>query len=282
MTAYQCATATWTTANQLQGWKNVCGGLGNMSPTDPDYKPVLPTDPAVMPLFENGVPVNQPYQGAIGGAQTVFTLGSTSIKADTEDLGFQTIHVTIPDFVNPYDLTSTPEPDVKVLVPWTPQYSTNTSVNGITHEAGFAVPLSGTRDKFIPTSQIDFAGTTTTFNIDYLPFAADPNDPKDPNAGVINILAVETQDFLGDLFICQDPVSGDILRAHMYTSMSTLLDWINDHPGVYDACGIIVRYSPFNNFPDYLFSLSNGVNVNVTQGAGFGRVVDATLYVPGL
>jgi hypothetical protein len=275
-TAYQCATATWTTQKQLDTWTLLCGGAGNVSPRDPDYHG---TSPDSMPLFENGVPMLQPYKGAIGGASTVFTLGSTSIKVKDPNLGFQTIHVSIPDFVDPYDQTSQVEPVVEVLAPWTPQYSTNTSVNGITHEAGFNVPLSGTRDKFVPTSQIDFSGTTTTFNIDYNPLPDDKGQPM--SDGTINILAVETQDFLGDVFLCQDPNSGDILKAHMYSSVAAILDWINDHPGVYDACGLIVRYSPFNNFPDFIFSQTNGVSLAVTQGSGFGRVVDATLYSPG-
>ena len=97
----------------------------------------------------------------------------------------------------------------------------------------------------------------------------------------MTVQAVETIDFLGDVFLCQDPVTGDLLRTRMYGSVQSLLDWIDGHPGVYDACGLLVRYSPYNNFPDYIISRTNGVIVGVTPGGGYGRVNDATLFTPG-
>ena len=105
------------------------------------------------------------------------------------------------------------------------------------------------------------------------------------------IQAWETQDFLGEVFLCIDPVSaanritagnpGDILSAHMYSSAETVVQWLAAHPGAQDACGIIVRYSPYDNYPDYITSLTNGIRLGVEQGAGFGRISDATVYVPG-
>jgi hypothetical protein len=97
----------------------------------------------------------------------------------------------------------------------------------------------------------------------------------------VNFLAVETTDFLGDLFLCKDPLTHDVLSARMYTSVATILDWIAAHPGSYTACQIIIRYSPFGNYADYVTSLSGGVRLGITQGGGFGRVVDGTLFTPG-
>jgi hypothetical protein len=42
-----------------------------------------------------------------------------------------------------------------------------------------------------------------------------------------------------------------------------------------------VRYSPYDNYPDYITSLTAGVRLDIEQGGGYGRVVDATVYVPG-
>ena len=53
------------------------------------------------------------------------------------------------------------------------------------------------------------------------------------------------------------------------------------HPKAYDNCQMIIRYSPFGNYADYITSLSGGVRLGITQGGGFGRVVDVTLFVPG-
>ena len=67
----------------------------------------------------------------------------------------------------------------------------------------------------------------------------------------------------------------------MYTPVANILDWLESHPGTYSACQMVIRYSPFGNYADYITSLTNGVRLGITQGGGFGRVVDVTLFVPG-
>ena len=140
------------------------------------------------------------------------------------------------------------------------------------------------------TAQLDFTGQVITPTLDYFPIRppATPN-PSNPTAPYgIAIQAWETQDFLGDVFLCEDVVTGanhpgipgDILSAHMYSSAETIIQWVSDHPGSQDSCGIIVRYSPYGNFPDYISSLSYGVRLSIEAGAGYGRVVDATAYAP--
>jgi hypothetical protein len=141
----------------------------------------------------------------------------------------------------------------------------------------------------VKTAQLDFTGQVITPVLDFLPVVQ--TSPMGATTTQVRILAVETQDFLGDVFLCYDPVTaanrqgtgapGDILAAHMYTSASTILDWIAAHPGSQDACGLIVRYSPFDNYPDYIQSTVNGVRLNIEQGAGYGRVSDVTIFAPG-
>ena len=53
------------------------------------------------------------------------------------------------------------------------------------------------------------------------------------------------------------------------------------HPSAQDNCGLIIRYSPYNNYPDYVQSTVNGVRLGIEQGAGYGRVSDATVFTPG-
>ena len=95
------------------------------------------------------------------------------------------------------------------------------------------------------------------------------------------IKAVETTDFLGNVFLCRDDVTKDILSVEMYTPVAVVLEWLSSHPGTYQSCGIIIRYSPYGNYADYITSLTNGVRLGITQGGGFGRVVDVTLFTPG-
>jgi hypothetical protein len=72
--------------------------------------------------------------------------------------------------------------------------------------------------------------------------------------------------------------------VHLYTSVQTILTWMTNHPTVSiptGACGLIVRYSIYNNYPDYIQSTAYGVRLGVEQGAGGGRISDATLFTPG-
>jgi hypothetical protein len=180
--------------------------------------------------------------------------------------------VNVPLHVNPYDLTSAPPangaPSVQVLIPWAPKQP------GV----GFPVPLDGQRDKFIQTYQLDFTGTQITANIDY-DFLVGPDGL--PTKQVM-FLAVETTDFLGDVFVCQDKSTKDLLTARMYKSVALILDWFASHPQAYNDCQVIIHYSPYENYADYITSLANGVRLGVTQGGGYGRIVDATLFDPSL
>jgi hypothetical protein len=67
----------------------------------------------------------------------------------------------------------------------------------------------------------------------------------------------------------------------MYTSAESIIDWIRTHPRAQDACQLIVRYSPYDNYPDYIQSTTAGVRLGIEQGAGYGRVSDVTVFAPG-
>jgi hypothetical protein len=145
--------------------------------------------------------------------------------------------------------------------------------------SGFEIPINAERSQFIQTGGLEFSGVTITMNVDYLPM-------YDAN-GVLTagtVAAVETQDFLGEIFPCVDPISHDILRVKMYSSTLDILNWFDAHPGTRTACNIFVRTSPFNNYPDYIISVTNGVLLAVNPGAGGGpgRIADVTIFDPAL
>jgi hypothetical protein len=232
---------------------------------------VLPASgPQFVPLDQNGQPRLLKYKGAFGSNSTAFTLGPTPIKITQTFTNIQQAMISMPVYQNPYDPMSAKLPALNILIPWAPKQP------GI----GFPLALTGTLDKFITTAQLDFSGTTITANIDY-DAVIDPMTLQPKADGSLQFLAVETTDFLGEIFVCQDAPTGDLLGVRMYTTVATILDWLGSHPGSYDACGIIIRYSPYGNYADYITSLTNGVRLNITQGGGFGRVVDVTLFVPG-
>lgn len=238
-------------------------------------------------LDQAGNPRLAPYEGAFAGNATAFTLGggaSPSVpvpihlvkgkgpNGDGTYPQLQHAMISVPLHQNPYNLTSGPpvngQNEVQFFEDWAPKQP------GI----GFPVALTGTRDRFIETHQFDLSGTQITANIDY-DFAL---DAKGNPTTQIMFLAVETTDFLGDLFICQDKSTKDLLTARMYSSVSTILDWFAAHPTAYNDCQIIIRYSPYGNYADFITSLSGGVRLGVTQGGGFGRIVDGTLFDPSL
>lgn len=179
---------------------------------------------------------------------------------------------------------------------------------------GFSFPIDGQHDQAVTTGQIDFTGVLETYLIDYVPWI-DPATPScvtgpsachpgfacDPASkacvttdDTIQIMAIEAGDFLGSVFLCQDPLTGDVLHARQYDSALAIIDWLAAHPGGWDstqglaqpsaqaACGIIVRYSPYNNYVDFITSKTYGVKLAINLGAGLGRVIDATLYDPSI
>jgi hypothetical protein len=247
-----------------QNWVDKADAIAN-PPLDDNFDPELGQD---------GLPILTPYLDFAFDNGTDFFLGKTqsgggspiSVTKLYPNLQSATIH--LPIHSNPADYLSALDgnhPGVDLLVPWL------TKQPGV----GFPIALSGTRDKFVETYQLDFSGTTLSANVDY-----DFVDPNDQTKGV-QFLGVETTDYLGDVFLCFDPDTYSVLHARMYAPVAGLLDWISKHKTASDACGMIVRFSPYNNYPDYITSLAYGVRLGITQGGGFGRVVDTVLFVPG-
>ena len=216
-------------------------------------------------LDGEGRPLFTDYHGVFTG--TAFSIGNTLPITQTLPL-VQGAVVAVPNYANPYDLTSTNTP-LSVFVPHVFDQPGN----------GFEIPINATRSQFIQTGALDFSGVTITTNVDYL-----PTYDTSGNLNGATIAAVETQDFLGEVWPCVDSNTGDILRVKMYSSVLDIQNWLDAHPGSRTACNIFVRMSPYNNYPDYIWSTTNGVELSINPGAGGGpsRVSDVTLFNPGL
>ncbi len=225
------------------------GGMFNRPPRDKSGK---------MILDRKGRPWLEKYKGAF--YETAFTLGTKHLKVLETFPYMQNAKVEVPNFSNPYDTTS-PSTPIQLLTDYKPMQP----------QEGFPIPINGTRDKFIVANSLDFTGESITFRFDY-------HDAED---GHIELLAVETTDYMGDVFLCKDPLTGDLLSAQMYDSVQEIIDWIQAHPRSYDNCGLIVRYSPYNNYPDFIASVTNGVMLGINSGAGLGRVANVEMFIPG-
>ena len=240
------------------------------TPQDPDCPNGPPTDSSGNMLVDGaGRPLFTNYHGVFTG--TAFSIGS--VLPEQTSLPFiASMILQLPSYANPYDLTTMSTP-LQTIVPWTPFQPGN----------GFEIPINGQRMQFVETGSLDFSGVTITTNVDYLPVYEMTDAGTQQEVGA-TIAAVETQDFLGEVWPCVDPVTHDILRVKMYSSVLGIVGWLQQHPGAQAACDINIRYSPYDNYPDIITSLANGVMINVNPGAagGPGRVGDATLFNPGL
>jgi hypothetical protein len=181
-------------------------------------------------------------------------------------------------------------------------------------KVGFHIPLDAQHNQWISAGQFDLEGTLEAYLIDYLPYS-DPAKPSCVADGVcrpgfvcdarstcittddtVRILGIEGKDFLGQAFVCEDPATGDVLHVGMFDSATSILDWLAAHPGsqadpwglgstqpsAQQACQIIVRRSPYDNFVDEITSKANGVHINVAGGQGQGRITDIIVFDPSL
>jgi hypothetical protein len=229
----------------------------NKAPTNPDGS-IKMDRTGTRPLLDK-------YPGAF--SETGFTLGTRHMKVEQKFPKFANVKAEIPNFANPYDTTSTNTP-FHVLTDWKP----------LLPNTGLSIPVNGQRDKFVATASFHIAGETLQMDFDYLP----ENVSADGQQETVHLVGVSAGNFLGEVFICKDPYTGDLLSAHMYSSMGEIIDWVQSHPGAYDNCNIIVRYSPYNNYPRFISSVANGIILQGNSGSGFGRVHYVQLFTPGL
>ncbi len=225
---------------------------------DPRNSP--PKVKGVMMLDDYGQPLLTNYKGAF--TETVFTLGTSHIKMVQPKPLIQSALVAVPNYPNPYFPFTGPgvaaAPMIETLGDWRPKAPNN----------GYRVVINGQRDKFIPAMSIDFTGST-------LGLLLDVEQQSDKS---LKIVAAQSGDYMGDLFLCRDPATGDLLRVEQYESMAEVVNWIQEHPGSYDACGFIIRYSPFNNYPHMLAATKAGIVLTVNAGSGFGRISSVEIY----
>jgi hypothetical protein len=197
-------------------------------------------------------------------------------------------------------------PSFTPLTPWL-AVGTGFTENG--GPVGFSIPEDGQRDQFVTTGQLDFTGVLETYVVDYVPYQ-DPAQPSCVTTGTCNpgftcntqsnlciandnsirVEGIEADDFLGQVFLCQDAATGDILHVGMYDSAASILSWFAAHPGqdsnpdygslpnAQTQCSVLVRSSSANLAVQQITSLAYGVELNFSAGQGQGRVSDILVF----
>lgn len=243
-----------------------CGGM--TGPAD---------DKGTLLLDDDDRPLLTAYQDAFGASSLAIPeLGAPAVASALAIKNiytdFASAMIQLPRWSNPYDPSSAADNDpmVEALVPYQPKGSS----------VGFPVSVDGSRDKFVDTFNVDFSGVGITANVDY-----DYVYTKDGDKQLV-VKAVETQDFLGAVFVCAQPNpktgNPDVLTVRMYTPVQEILDWFTLHPHGMGDCDVIYKYSIFGNYPDYITARTNGIRIGINPGYGGGRVTDVTVFDPNV
>jgi hypothetical protein len=246
------------------------------------YNPQSGQGAVLGPVDPLGNEILAPYQDAFG--QSIFhiafngqSLSNAPLKVNSTDFTLiQSAMATLPIWSNPWDpSTAKPnDPTVAELLPFLPQGS----------NVGFPVTIDGSRDKFYNTNSIDFTGVSVSANADFEYFPIATNDGGTQDITVVR--AVETQNYLGQLFFCAEPnpATGqpDVLGVRMYDNAQGILTWIANHPSATTDCNIQIKYSIYGNYADFISSLTNGIRFGLNAGYGGSVVVDGTVFDPNV
>jgi len=272
-TAYDCAAADLSPATgpndgahaaELNAFATLCGG-DNFPPVD--AKGEFARNVANRPLLE-------PYPGAFPKTSSILNIGRNvgSLGTDvftvmTRDAYIEQAKVQFARFVTPFNPASGPgAPAVQAVGYSTPNNNT-----------GFIIPINASRDRLVRTEDFFTTGVALSNTIQTIPALDAP--------GKVRFASVDTNDFLGEAFVCK--VDGELLTVRMFTPSELVLNYLVRHPSAYTACNIIVDYWDFGTVLARVTSITNGVIVNFTRPAGVtanannSAVGDVDLFATG-
>ena len=70
----------------------------------------------------------------------------------------------------------------------------------------------------------------------------------------------------------------DLLGVSMYEPATTILNWIAAHPSARKDCQLVVQYSIYGNYADFIESNQYGVRVGLNASYGSSVVTDLTVF----
>jgi hypothetical protein len=217
-------------------------------------------------LDDYGQPLLKNYRGAFTG--TAFALGASHLTLVEEFPYIKSATIKIPMFPDPYNPVDPPSIAGSnwpiVIADWRPETPGN----------GIRIPQSEQLDKFIPSATIVMGGSSLTLDLYY----THPIGPDGQPLKNMQIEAVQSDNYMGNIFLCIDDQTGDLLSVEQYESMDVIQDWLDGHPGSRTACDILTRFSAFGEYP-LLFAAKNaGVVLDVGAGSGIGRITHIEMY----
>lgn len=272
-TAYDCAAADLSPATgpndgahvaQLTAFANLCGG-DNFPPVDANGN---------FARNDAGRPILEPYKGGFPKTASVLNIGRNvgSLPTDLltvmkKDVLIEQAKIQLATFLSPFNPTSGPGAPAVQSVGYSPP----------NNSTGFYIPINASRDRFVRTEDFFTSGVALSNTIKTIPALDAP--------GKVRLSSVDTNDFLGEAFVCK--VDGELLGVRMFTPADVVLSYLQRHPTAYTACNIIVDYWDFGTVLSRVTSITNGVIVNFTRPSGVtaaannSAVGDVDFFAPG-
>jgi hypothetical protein len=194
--------------------------------------------------------------------------------------------------------TGTDAPSFTPLAPWAE----------VQPQVGFAIAIDGQRSQWVSSGRVDLLGGIAPYAIHYRPHTdtQKPSCAADAtcnmgygcdlasgacvtNDDTLDVLGIRAAGFSGQVFLCSDPSTSDILHVGVYDSAQVILDWLAAHPGTVagggnipsaqSACGIVMTHSTVDNSIQSIVSRQYGVSLEL---AGGGRITGAVVWDPSL
>lgn len=263
-TAYDCASADLRTQAQVTAFVGFCGA-DNLPPVDATGN--FARNAAGRPLLE-------PYKGGFASTSTVLNLGrnigavpNDLFTALKKDPSLELAKIQFATRTETYNPLSAPGTNAAQVVGYTIP----------TNSTGFFIPINASRDRFVQTEDYFTSGNAITTTLKVVPALEKP--------GAVRLSSVDTNDFLGEVFVCAD--NGELLTVRMFTPGEVVLDWLLRHPAAYASCNIIVDYWEYGTVLSRVTSIANGVIVNFTRPSGItgnannSAVSDVDLFAVG-
>ena len=178
----------------------------------PTSAPPPQSSPGVLAMDLNGTsPLLSHYPGAFG--TTYFQLGHSGTRV-LGTYASEAVYASL-------EVRNLPNP----YAPFGPG-NNGTPIDfpaALTLVAKVTLPTGPSTAANLWVSQLALPGDFGQITLDYGDYV-DPTTGQ-PN-GEIVIYALEARNFLGEVFLCSDPVTGDLLHARAYTAASDLTSWI--------------------------------------------------------
>ena len=150
-------------------------------------------------------------------------------------------------------------------------------------DIGFPVSIDGSREKFYNTNETVFTGVSVNGTLDWEYIPVPGTDPDAARRPRVRVAELPREGLRVRRAAPHEPTVRSTSSAiTMYEPAGPILDWIAAHPTATTDCGIVIQYSIYGNYADYIESNHYGVRVSLNASYGSAVVTDLTVFDPNV